>query len=166
MTVTYAPHAQPAAMTANGHTGQVHFDGTYITITRKGFLARASVGKGEKRIPLGSVSSVQWKPAGGLVNGFIQFEIPGQGGSRSAFGKQTTDAARDENSVVFTKKQMPEFERLRGVIEQAIAARHNAPSQTAAPVSVADELAKLAALRDQGLLSPQEFEQQKARLLG
>lgn len=32
--------------------------------------------------------------------------------------------------------------------------------------SVADEISKLAALRDQGHLSPQEFEAQKARLLG
>ncbi|RKN31198.1 DUF4429 domain-containing protein [Micromonospora musae] len=152
-------------VSANGYTGQVHFDGTYITITRKGFMARHFVGKGEKRIPLGSVASVQWKPAG-LVNGFIQFEIPGQGGTRSAFGRQTSDAARDENSVVSTARQMPEFERVRWVIGQATALRHNAPTQVRAPVSVADELAKLAALRDHGLLSPQEFEQQKARLLG
>ena len=35
----------------------------------------------------------------------------------------------------------------------------------AAQVSVADEIAKLAALRDQGHLTPAEFEEQKARLL-
>ena len=163
----YGPYATPAVVSANGYTGQVHFDGTYIiTITGKGFVARLFVGKGEKRIPLGSVASVQWEPAGGRVNGFIQFEIPGQGGTRSAFGRQTSDAARDENSVVFTARQMPEFERVRWVIDQAIATRHNAPSQVRAPVSVADEMAKLAALRDQGLLSLQEFEQQKTRLLG
>lgn len=34
-----------------------------------------------------------------------------------------------------------------------------------AQVSVADELAKLAALRDQGVLTPEEFDQQKANLL-
>jgi hypothetical protein len=33
-------------------------------------------------------------------------------------------------------------------------------------VSVADELGKLAALTQQGILSQQEFEAQKARLLG
>jgi hypothetical protein len=31
---------------------------------------------------------------------------------------------------------------------------------------VADELLKLAHLRDQGLLTPDQYEQQKARLLG
>lgn len=37
---------------------------------------------------------------------------------------------------------------------------------TAAPLSVADELTKLAALRDSGVLTPEEFEQQKRRALG
>lgn len=36
----------------------------------------------------------------------------------------------------------------------------------AAPVSVADELMKLAQLRDAGVLTPDEFAAQKARLLG
>ena len=36
---------------------------------------------------------------------------------------------------------------------------------TVAPTSVADELAKLAQLRDAGVLSPAEFEAQKAKLL-
>ncbi|MGI5524924.1 hypothetical protein ACQEUX_28870 [Micromonospora sp. CA-259024] len=30
-------------MSAHGDTGQVHVDGAYLTMTRKGFLARAGV---------------------------------------------------------------------------------------------------------------------------
>jgi hypothetical protein len=149
-----------------GHTGQIQFDGDYVTITRKGFNARLSVGKGEKRIHISQISGVQWKPAGLLVNGFLQLTIPGGNERRSAFGSQTKSAAQDENSVIFTKKQMPEFEKLRAAIDAAIAAHHSpqAPGQSSG--STADELAKLGALRDQGLLSPEEFEQQKAKLLG
>ncbi|MBM4569176.1 hypothetical protein GS489_01315 [Rhodococcus hoagii] len=40
-----------------------------------------------------------------------------------------------------------------------------APSGQAAPAMIADELMKLAALRDQGLLTAAEFEAQKAKLL-
>jgi hypothetical protein len=58
-------------MQVKGHTGTVRFDGRMITILRTGFLARASVGKGEKQIPLSHVTAVQFKPAGPLVNGFI-----------------------------------------------------------------------------------------------
>ncbi|NUV60626.1 DUF4429 domain-containing protein [Streptomyces sp. CAI-85] len=150
-----------------GHTGQVAFDGEYVTIMRKGLNARLSVGKGEKRMHISQISGVQWKPAGLLVNGFIQFTVPGGNERRSAFGSQTKDAAHDENSVVFHKKQMPQFEKLRTAVEAAIAAHHKASAAPAivSSESVADELAKLGALREQGLLSPEEFEAQKARLL-
>ena len=40
------------------------------------------------------------------------------------------------------------------------------PSQAAASVDIADQLVKLAQLRDSGVLSPQEFDQAKAKLLG
>ena len=42
----------------------------------------------------------------------------------------------------------------------------NAPRPRQAPVSVADELIKLAQLRDAGVLTPEEFQAQKAKLLG
>lgn len=40
------------------------------------------------------------------------------------------------------------------------------PVAAAPPTGVADELVKLAALRDQGVLTPAEFDAQKRRLLG
>jgi len=150
-----------------GHNGQVTFDGHFVTIVRKGFLARATIGKGEKRIPLSSITAVQLKPAGPMVNGFIQFSLPGGNEGRSKFGSQSTDAARDENTVMFTRKQQPAFDELRGQLERAIVARH-APATAAgagpAP-DLADQLGKLAALRDAGVLTDEEFAVQKARLL-
>jgi hypothetical protein len=44
--------------------------------------------------------------------------------------------------------------------------RPGAAPQGAASVTIADELAKLAQLRDAGVLSPNEFAQAKAKLLG
>jgi hypothetical protein len=152
-------------MEVKGVNGTVTFDGQTVTINRKGFLARASVGKGTKSIPVLSITAVQWKPAGPLTNGFIQFTVGGGVERRSGFGKQTTDAAKDENSVVFRTKQKAEFEELRDAVQDAISNRH-AGAQAPQPSSVADELAKLAELRNAGVLSPDEFEAQKARLLG
>jgi hypothetical protein len=59
--------------------------------------------------------------------------LPGGNERRSKFGKQTSDAAKDENTVMFTNAQMPQFLALRDAIEQGIAAR-SAP-QTSAPVT-------------------------------
>lgn len=148
-----------------GYNGQVSFDGQYITIMRKGFLARTSVGKGEKRLHVGQITAVQWKPAGHMVNGFIQFTVPGGNERRSAFGSQTSSATRDENSVVFTRKQMPEFEHLRSALDEAIARQHAPQHDGAGHASMADELAKLASLRDSGVISSADFEAGKARLL-
>ncbi|GGV36829.1 hypothetical protein GCM10010293_40320 [Streptomyces griseoflavus] len=150
-----------------GHNGQIAFDGQYVTITRKGILGRLSVGKGEKRFHISQISSVQWKPAGPLVNGFIAFSAAGGNERRSRFGSQTSNAVNDENSVIFTTRQKTAFEELRKAIEAAIANHHSGnPSAAPPPPSVADELAKLATLRDQGAITDAEFQQQKQRLLG
>jgi hypothetical protein len=137
-----------------GSNGQVVcFDGQFVTITRKGFIAR------EKRLPISQIAAVQWKPAGWAWNGFIQFTVPGG-------NKQATRAAKDENSVMFTKKQMPEFERLRAAIDEAIVRQHAPQAAGSSEGSITDELTKLAALRDQGVITDADFEAGKAKVLG
>ena len=53
-----------------------------------------------------------------------------------------------------------------GMAAAAGAAAPPPPAAAAAPVDVADQLRKLAGLRDEGILSDEEFAAQKARLLG
>ena len=76
-----------------------------------------TVGKGEKRIPIRSLAGIEWKPAGPLVRGYIQFTIPGGNERRSRMGSRSVDAAKDENSVLFTPGQQTQFEALRSAIE-------------------------------------------------
>lgn len=106
-------------MRAEGVNGQVELDGGMVKITRSGMMARATVGKGEKRIPVKSIQAVEWKPASKLVRGFIQFSVGGSDAS-SRVGKRTQDAAKDENSVIFKPGQQADFEALRDAVEQAI----------------------------------------------
>ena len=146
-----------------GNNGTVSFDGHFVTIDRKGILARTSVGKGLKRIPLASVVAVQWKQPG-IVNGFIQFTVPGGNEVRSRFGRQTQDARQDENSVVVTQWSASAMKELKDAVEEAIKVR--AMPHSSAAVSTADELLKLVSLRDAGALTAREFEAQKAKLLG
>src|SRR5688500_8163474 len=53
------PAGQP--LEVKGVNGTIVFDGSIIAIRRDGLLARATVGKGEKRIPLRSIAAVQLK---------------------------------------------------------------------------------------------------------
>ncbi|MDQ8040504.1 DUF4429 domain-containing protein [Cellulosimicrobium sp. XJ-DQ-B-000] len=149
---------------ARGVGAICEFDGQFVTIERKG-LGRATVGKGTKRIPVGSITAVQWKKPGALVNGYIQFTLAGGNERRASFGRQTYDAAGDENSVIVTKAQQEVFLQLREAVEAAIVARH-APAAPAAPVSGAEEVERLADLHQRGILSDEEFTAAKARALG
>lgn len=108
-------------ITAHGRNGQVHFDGKTVTIKREGALARVSHGRGEKSIPLRQIAAVQFKPVSMLTNGFIQFTVPGELAPASQKGNRARDAAGDENSVLFLKKQESEFSALRDAVRSAIA---------------------------------------------
>ena len=108
-------------ITAKGINGTVTFDGKFVTIERRGFAARASIGKGEKRIPVKSITAVQWKPPGMLTNGYIEFTVMGGNEARSRAGAATVQAAANENAVLVTKKQADDFLALRRAVEDVIA---------------------------------------------
>lgn len=148
---------------AKGVNGQISFDGATVVITREGFLARSTHGRSEKSLPVKSIGAVQIKPASALVNGHIQFSVSGESSKKSiGFGK-SQDAAKDENAVIFTKKQAPAFEALRDAV-RAAQAGGGVPAP-AAP-DVASQIQQLGQLRDQGLLTDEEFDAKKAELLG
>ncbi len=112
--------------------------------------------KGEKRIPYRSITAIQLKLPGELTSGYIQFSV--LGGIES--GRGIFDATTDENSVLFVGDQGARMVALRDYVERQL----SAPTKSAGG-SVADEIAKLAALKDQGLLTESEFSSQKANLL-
>lgn len=144
----------------------VTFDGATVTIERAGFLERFTVGKGRKSIPLTAISAVQWKQPGVIVNGFLQFTIGGGNEARSRFGRQTMDAASDENSVVFDARRTDEFAAIRDAVQAALAAK-SAPAAPpmAAKADVVDQIRRFGELRDAGMVSAAEFDAFKARLL-
>ena len=121
--------------------------------------------KGEKQIPITSVLAVQWTPPAGPVNGLLHFAIAG-----SAPEPRGRDRTKDENTVMFRKSQTRSFEQFRDAIQSAIAARLQPHPPTSVPVvrgpSRFDQLKQLGELRDSGVLTPAEFEREKALLLG
>lgn len=137
-------------------------DSNTVVIRHTGLLNQISRGgmQGEKRIPIKSVLSVQFKKANGATAGYIQFETAG--GSANASRGGLFEAAGDENSVVFTAAEMPQFEKIRDRVNE-ILGQH---SPSVAQLSQADELAKFAALRDQGIITADEFDQKKKQILG
>lgn len=129
-------------ITAKGHNGTVTFDGRFVIITREGVLARMTMGKGEKKIPLRSLAAVQWKEPGSLVNGYIQFTISGGREVNKTKGSRTIAAGQDENSVIVIKQHAAEMRAVKDAIEDALAgpepaayapAAYNPPAPTQPP---------------------------------
>lgn len=146
-------------------SGFVRFDGDFVHIQHSGALSRMTVGKGSKRIPIHSISAIQLKPAGAIMSGYIQFTMGGAVERRAEFGRQSFDAASDENSIMFTKTEQPFFERFRDAVEQAIAAQRRPAAAPAAAPDLVAQIKGLADLRDAGVLSEDEFQTKKADLL-
>jgi len=145
--------------------GTVELLENVLVIRRKGVASFLTQGlKGEKRIPYASITSVQFKEAG-FTTGYIQFGV--SGGIENRRG--VWDATTDENTVLFTKEAAEQFRKLRDIVEDhAAAARRGGSASNGPPpaANIADELTRLADLRDRGVLTDEEFAEQKARLLG
>lgn len=146
-------------MQVKGLNGQLELTDTHVIIRRKGIMATLSKGlAGEKSIPIDSITSVQFKPGGLLWNGFIKFCYPGSDEIRGGLSAAT----KDDNAVIFTGSMNAQFEEFRRRLEEARTKQRNG----AAPArSVAEEIEKLAELRDKGLITDEEFESKKKELL-
>lgn len=135
-----------------------------VTITPKGVLGFLNKGlKGTKSIPYSSITAIQFKEAGLMLSGYLQFTLPG--GNESKGG--VFSAAKDENTFMFIRKNNDVALKAKLYIEaQAKECRAPRPAQAVAMHSLSDELVKLAALRTSGILTEQEFQQAKSRLIG
>jgi hypothetical protein len=144
---------------AKGVNGQLHLLENKIRIRRAGFSAFLSHGfKGDKEILIRSISSIQFKKAGCLTNGYIQFAFSGGKEAKEALFQ----AASDENTVMFDRKQQPRFERIKHEIETRLCTSE----EKVGVRSDLDELRKLADLYKAGIVTVDEFEQKKKQLLG
>jgi hypothetical protein len=152
--------AEPFLIEAVGVNGSMQLFENKVKILRRGFLAFASQGlKGEKEIWLHQISSLQMKMPG-MVNGYLQIAF--LGGQENKAG--VFDATQDENTVMFSAAQTPQFIAIKKAIEDRIMAQRQ-PQAIATPISSADEIEKLASLRDRGILTEDEFQAKKRALL-
>ena len=118
----------------------------------------------EKSLPIRNISSVEVKMPGAVMSGFIQFSIAGGAARNSSLTLSggSFDAAQDENSVVFVGQSAYQI-ALK--IKEYIETYQERASSSGSPVSAADEIVKLKALMDQGIITPEEFAIKKRRFI-
>jgi hypothetical protein len=117
----------------------------------------------EKDIQIKSITGIQMKEPGTILAGHMQIIFSGSGESK---GRSSFDAAKDENTIMFRKKDYPEFQRCKQLIEGYRDAAVQSEATTIQPLSIADELKKFAELRDAGIITDDEFNAKKQQLLG
>ena len=160
------PAAPKAVYTMQGVQDLLEVFPDKVSIMPKGVLGFLNKGlKGTKTIPFTSITAIQFKDAGLITSGFLQFTIPGGNESRGGLFAAT----QDENTFMFRETSSfsnAESNRAREIKEYIEAKVQEArlPRQTATP-NLSDELQKLAKLNTQGVLSDNEFLAAKRRLL-
>lgn len=148
-------------MEVQGINGAIELTKNKIIIKRKGFLALMTQGfKGDKEIYINQISSVQLKKTNLLLNGYIQFTF--SGGKEAKGG--ITQATKDENTVMFNKSQEKGFINLKNKIEEYI---HdlNKPIEKVENDPF-EQIEKLLALKERGIITDEEFEIKKKQILG
>jgi hypothetical protein len=145
---------------ADGHNGQLEMTKTSVIIKRKGAISFLSQGmKGDKEILISQISSIQFRNAGSLVNGYIQLAFVG--GQEAKGG--IIEATKDENTVMFLLVQQLEFEAFKQELQERINKSRAGNNKSHSSL---DELEKLASLRDRKIITDEEFETKKRQLLG
>jgi hypothetical protein len=100
-------------MEVRGLNGQLKIEAGWLLIERKGAVARISKGRGDKRLRIDQITGVILRPATRLGNGYIHFATPG-----SDPQMDRAKATRDQNSVMFRRKDQAAFEAFRDELQQ------------------------------------------------
>ncbi|MGE0228094.1 MAG: hypothetical protein AB7I38_12955 [Dehalococcoidia bacterium] len=113
-------------LTADGVNGLVELDGDTVRIWVKGTLSLVNPDMMRCReIYLGDIASIQYRDAGLITHGYIQFTHFG-GGPRA----RVDEAVRNGNAVMFRRRQQPDFDAIYDAIEDA---RRNLRSRMVRP---------------------------------
>lgn len=151
----------PIKLTGNNGTLELYED-RIIMHRPGGFFSTQTAGN--KTVLIKNITGVQLKPPDWITVGFIQFTIPG--GKERLAG--VIEAVKDENTITFLKEALPIAEKVRDYILKKSSEVPVAPMQAQAErtiISVADELKKFKELLDSEVISKEEFEEQKKKLL-
>ncbi len=147
---------------AKGFGGQLELVDDKVIIRRKGLIALFLFGSRKKKeLAIERIFSIQFKEAG-ITSGFIRLLSSGETKDSLRYIRpRYGDLIRDENAVLFNIFQQRDFAEIKERIEERIAKIGGRDGQE----SRLKEIRKLSALLDKGIISQEEFEREKKRIL-
>ncbi len=141
-----------------------------LLVIKPGFMAGATFGTRATSFYYRDINGIEVNT--GLINGVIEINTPSyQGTAQKDFWNikdENKDPYKVTNCLPISKLNLkdykPYIDRLRESIREAKKGQATPPQQSS--VSLSSELEKLASLRDSGILTKEEFQQAKMKLLG
>ncbi|ARI76877.1 DUF4429 domain-containing protein [Halobacillus mangrovi] len=142
--------------------GKVHIvvDEVFITFYRKGKSAKFYKKNGMKpkeSILIEDIIGIQYKEPG-MLSGYIRFVL--ETDKQVKIHKPLTD----HNSIVFDKKEIRQAEQLKALVEGLIQ-NYAGKQEVASSIGAATEIEKLHELKQKGIITDKQFEEQKEKLL-
>lgn len=156
-----------------GQNGKIMVFEDHISISRDtfgGFMAQGGYA-GERKFFYTDISSFEYKKPSFFANGYFKVIVPGTQETNAKVGLlgSSMDSFKDQNTVVlraFSSKVGDEAERVYQLIMSKLseAKKQKQGGGNVAP-SKMDELKKLGELKASGILTEEEFQVEKERLL-
>lgn len=137
--------------------GIVVTDKRVIILKAGKFTGAGFFGAKAKSFPYNQITSVDLRIA--TLGGHLQLTTAG---SDEIKAKKITDIRESENAISFDRANRENMKAVAELIRSRLGKTESTASSSG---SVADELKKLAELKSQGILSDEEFESAKKRLL-
>ena len=151
-----------------GQNGILYICEEYIEISRKSFGGFVSQGgKGNRRFYYSDINSIEYKTPTLLGNGYFKIITGGTQDVDAGVGllSSSMDSMKDPNTIVLRafKKSVSQKcdETYKVALDQLKASKSSASSNS----SNLDELKKLGELLHSGVLTQDEFEKEKGKLL-
>lgn len=163
------PPAPKMTKEYKGYNGTMVLTDDCVIIKREGVKPSKMGGfhRGDKTIPYSSIVAVTHRKAD-RAGGYLKLTL--LGGSEEKGGR--LQGLWDENSIFFKRKDDSKFLQAKTLIEERITQSSITPGRednTVPPLQqdgYIEELEKLAALRDNGIITEDDFNAKKSKLLG
>jgi|SRR5665213_10488 len=133
-----------------------------IIIRRHGVAHAMAAGlTGERMIPISTLTAIQLKLGAWWSPGFILFSYAGS----KPFMGGIIEATQDPDAFIFQKELNDEVSIFKAKVEKILRDSKQVTPTSNSPPALTDEIRKLAELKQQGILSQEEFDAAKRKLL-
>ena len=148
-----------------GHTVTL-FPSKVVIAGNKGLVGLITSGGASQEIRIKEITGMEYKKAGSMVNGYLQFRTAASGNTKQGGMFAVLETSDDPNTVHFVKKHNDVFAELKNKVEEIMDQMESNSGIGVQAPSAADELQKFSALLKDGLITQDEFEKKKKELLG